>query len=84
MMHKTETSGDDAAEEWSIQINWKEDSANLPSRLNGEGFEHSMVKTGANFQRFVVVSQKANSSWESNLSKILPVNCKFIRCSTSS
>jgi len=29
MMPKTETSGDDAAEEWSISVNWEED---MPSR----------------------------------------------------
>jgi len=27
MMPKTETSGDDAAEEWSTPVNWKEDLA---------------------------------------------------------
>jgi len=27
MMPKTETSGDDAAEEWSIPVNWEEDPA---------------------------------------------------------
>jgi len=27
MMLKTETSGDDAAEEWSIPVNWEEDPA---------------------------------------------------------
>jgi len=27
MMPKTETSGDDAAEEWSAPVNWKEDPA---------------------------------------------------------
>jgi len=27
MMPMTETSGDDAAEEWSTQVNWEEDSA---------------------------------------------------------
>jgi len=27
MMPKTETSGDNAAEEWSTSVNWEEDSA---------------------------------------------------------
>jgi len=27
MMPKTETSGDDVAEEWSIPVNWEEDPA---------------------------------------------------------
>jgi len=31
---KTETSGDDAAEEWSIPVNWK----TLPLRQNGEAY----------------------------------------------
>jgi len=33
-MPKTETSGDDDAEEWSIPVNWKEDPAIKAKRRN--------------------------------------------------
>jgi len=38
-----------------------------------------IVKTDISFGRIL----KTNLSWSPNSSEILPVNCKFIRCSPS-
>jgi len=41
MMSKTETSGDDAAEEWSTPVNWEEDpaiKAERKRRIGVQGF----------------------------------------------